>query len=278
MTARTAALVLSGGGAKTAAHLGACRALREAGFEPTWYVGTSMGAVIAAGLASGVANDELLERMADVGARGIVRDPLAPVAGLFLRSLLKPAPLRSAIEALVPVRRFADLTVPLTVTAVDLDTGELVLFGAGAQTAPLVDVLCASCALPMYYPPVVIDGRRFGDGGLRCVVPLEPAAELDVELVLAVDVGPGFDLPAPAEAARLPAMVRAHDDAVGILMAANSESQLALWRADPGRPPLVYVRPRTERNATFSVDRVREYANEGRRATREALDRWGSDS
>jgi NTE family protein len=278
VTARTAALVLSGGGAKTAAHLGACRALREAGFEPTWYVGTSMGAVIAAGLASGVANDELLERMADVGARGIVRDPLALVAGLFLRSLLKPAPLRSAIEALVPVRRFADLTVPLTVTAVDLDTGELVLFGAGAQTAPLVDVLCASCALPMYYPPVVIDGRRFGDGGLRCVVPLEPAAELDVELVLAVDVGPGFDLPAPAEVTRLPAMVRAHDDAVGILMAANSESQLALWRADPSRPPLVYVRPRTERNATFRVDRVREYANEGRRATREALDRWGSDS
>jgi NTE family protein len=278
VTARTAALVLRGGGAKTAAHLGACRARREAGFEPTWYVGTSMGAVIAAGLASGVANDELLERMADVGARGIVRDPLAPVAGLFLRSLLKPAPLRSAIEALVPVRRFADLTVPLTVTAVDLDTGELVLFGAGAQTAPLVDVLCASCALPMYYPPVVIDGRRFGDGGLRCVVPLEPAAELDVELVLAVDVGPGFDLPAPAEVTRLPAMVRAHDDAVGILMAANSESQLALWRADPSRPPLVYVRPRTERNATFRVDRVREYANEGRRATREALDRWGSDS
>jgi NTE family protein len=277
VTARTAALVLSGGGAKTAAHLGACRALREAGFEPTWYVGTSMGAVIAAGLASGVANDELLERMADVGARGIVRDPLAPVAGLFLRSLLKPGPLRSAIEALVPVRRFADLTVPLTVTAVDLDTGELVLFGAGAQTAPLVDVLCASCALPMYYPPVMINGRRFGDGGLRCVVPLEPAAELDVDLVLAVDVGPGFDLPAPA-AARVPAMVRAHDDAVGILMAANSESQLALWRADLRRPPLVYVRPRTERNATFRVDRVREYANEGRRATREALDRWGSDS
>jgi len=278
VTGRTAALVLSGGGAKTAAHLGACRALREAGFEPTGYVGTSMGAVIAAGLASGVANDELLERMADVGARGIVRDPLAPVAGLFLRSLLKPGPLRSAIEALVPVRRFADLTVPLTVTAVDLDTGELVLFGAGAQTAPLVDVLCASCALPMYYPPVVINDRRFGDGGLRCVVPLEPAAELNVDLVLAVDVGPGFDRPAPAETARVPAMVRAHDDAVGILMAANSENQLALWRADPRRPPLVYVRPRTERNATFRVDRVREYANEGRRATREALDRWGSDS
>jgi NTE family protein len=270
LTLRTAALVLSGGGAKTAAHLGACRALKEAGFEPAWYVATSMGAVIAAGLASGVGNDELLERMAEIGPRGVVRDPLAPVAGLFLRSLLKPGPLRAAIEMLVPARRFSDLSVPLTATAVDLDTGELVLFGAGATNAPLVDVLCASCALPMYYPPVVLNGRRFADGGLRAVLPLESAAELEVDLVLAVDVGPGFDLPPVAES-RVPPMVRAHDEALAILMAANTESQVALWRADPARPPLVYVRPSIERDATFRVDRVREYANEGRRATREAL-------
>ena len=278
MTARPIAVVLSGGGAKTAAHLGACRAVKEAGFEPAWYVATSMGAVIAAGLASGVGSDEMLERITQLGARSIVREPFAPVAGLFLRSLLKSGPLRRAIEELVPARRFADLSVPLTVTAVDLDTGELVLFGAGAQAAPLVDVLCASCALPMYYPPVVLGGRRYGDGGLRGVVPLEPAAELDVELVLAIDVGPGFDTPPPTESARVPSMIRAHDDAVRILMAANSESQLEVWRADPSRPPLVYVRPRIERNATFRVDRVREYANEGRRATREALDQWARDS
>lgn len=237
-----------------------------------------MGAVVAAGLASGVGSDELLEWMADVAPRGVVRDPLTPVAGLFLRSLLKPAPLRVAIEAMVPSRRFSDLSVPLTVTAVDLDTGELVLFGAGATNAPLIDVLAASCALPLYYPPVVLNGRRYGDGGLRAVLPLEPAADLDVEIVLAVDVGPGFDLVAPVEVTRVPPMVRAHDDAVGILMAANTESQLALWRADSSRRPLVYVRPKVERDATFRVDRVREYANEGRRATREALDRWTRDS
>jgi NTE family protein len=234
--------------------------------------------VIAAGLASGVGNDEMLERIAQLGGRSIVRNLLAPVAGLHLSSLLKPGPLRQAIEDLVPARRFSDLGVPLTVTAVDLDSGELGLFGAGAQVAPLVDVLCASCALPVYYPPVVLGGRRYGDGGLRGVLPLEPAAELDVELVVAVDVGPGFDRPPPAQAPRVPAMVRAHDDAVGILMAANSESQLAVWRADPARPPLVYVRPQIERNATFRVDRVREYAAEGRRATREALDHWGRDT
>jgi len=272
---RPAAVVLSGGGAKTAAHLGACRALKEAGFEPTWYVATSMGAVIAAGLASGMGNDELLERMAEVGPRGIVRDRWTSVAGLFLRSLLKPAPLRAAIEAIVPARRFADLAVPLTVTAVDLDTGELVLFGSGAGDAPLIDVLCASCALPLYYPPVIMNGRRFGDGGLRAVVPFEPAADLEVELVLAVDVGPGFDLTPSASPPPSPPLLRAHDDAIGILMAGNTQSQLALWRADARRPPLVYVRPRVERHTTFRVDRVREYAHEGRRATREALERWG---
>jgi predicted acylesterase/phospholipase RssA len=122
----------------------------------------------------------------------------------------------------------------------------------------------------MYYPPVVLNGRRFADGGLRAVLPLESAAELEVDLVLAVDVGPGFDLPPVAES-RVPPMVRAHDEALAILMAANTESQVALWRADPARPPLVYVRPSIERDATFRVDRVREYANEGRRATREAL-------
>jgi NTE family protein len=270
--------VLSGGGAKTAAHLGACRATREAGFEPAWYVATSMGAVVAAGLASGVSGDELLERMAQLGPRGVARDLLTPVAGLYLRSLMKPAPLRAAIESLIPARRFSDLSVPLTVTAVDLDTGELVLFGAGATNAPLVDVLCASCALPLYYPPVALNGRRYGDGGLRAVVPLEPAAELEVELVVAVDVGPGFDLPPPTEVSRIPPLIRAHDAAVGILMAANTQSQLALWRADTGRPPLVYVRPRVERHATFRLDRVREYAQEGRRATREALEQWGKDS
>jgi predicted acylesterase/phospholipase RssA len=271
-------MVLSGGGAKTAAHLGACRAVREAGFEPTWFVATSMGAVVAAGLSSGVANEELLERVAVLGARSIARNRLAPFAGLFLRSLLNPAPLRRLIEELVPARRFTDLSVPLTVTAVDLDTGELALFGAGARVAPLVDVLCAACALPMYYPPVVLGGRRYGDGGLRGVVPLDPAAELDVELVVAVDVGPGFDIPVPSEAPRVPSMIKAHDEAVGILMAANSEAQVALWRCSPSRPPLVYVRPRVELNSTFRVERVREYASEGRRATREALDQWARDS
>jgi len=270
MSDRPVALVLSGGGAKTAAHLGAARAVGEAGLVPARYVATSMGAVMAAGLAAGTDPGALLERLAAVGPGGVVREPLALVSGLFARSLLRPAPLRRAIEALVPVSRFADLAVPLTVAVADLESGELVLFGAGGLDAPLIDVLCASCALPLYYPPVVLAGRRCGDGGLRGVLPLAAAARVVVEPVVAVDVGPGNDLP-PGPPIALPPMVRAHDEGIGAMMAALTAALLQLWRADPARPPLVYVRPMVERHATFQVDRMRRYVEDGYRAAREAL-------
>jgi NTE family protein len=199
----------------------------------------------------------------------VARDPLALVSGLFARSLLRAVPFRRAVERIVPARRFAELSVPVTVTVVDLDTGELLLFGAGGDDAPLVDVLCASCALPLYFPAEKLAGRRCGDGGLRGPLPLDVAARLAAERVVAVDVGPGFDATTPAAAA--PPVVRAHDDAIGALMANATAAQLALWRADRGRPPLLYVRPRVERDATFRVDLVRRYAEEGYRATREAL-------
>jgi predicted acylesterase/phospholipase RssA len=276
-------LVLSGGGAKTAAHVGAARAIEEVGLVPLRYVATSMGAVVAAALAGGADRDALLGRLAEAGRAGAVRDPLALVRGLFARSLLRPAPFRRAIEGLVPARRFADLSVPITVSVVDLDTGELLLFGEGGEDAPLVDVLCASCALPVYLPPEKLAGRRCGDGGLRGPLPLDVAGRLARETVVAVDVGPGFDA-ADAGLRRFAQddtvsmtlrtaspIVRAHDDAVGALMANATAAQVALWRVDAGRPPLVHVRPRVERSATFRVDRIRQYADDGYRATRDAL-------
>jgi NTE family protein len=243
--------------------------------KPLRFVATSMGAVIAAGLASTMSEAVLLTRLEEVGGRGISRDPLAILRGLFARSLLRPAPFRRAIESLLEARRFADLTVPLTVTVTDLDSGELLLFGAGARDAPLVDVLVATCALPFYFPPATLDGRRCGDGGLRGVLPLEVAAHSGIDPVVAVDVGPGLELAGRA-ADTGPALVRAHDEAVGTLMAAHTSEQLARWRAESGRPPLTYVRPAIERYATFRVERMREYAEQGYRATREAITRSAS--
>ena len=84
------------------------------------------------------------------------------------------------------------------------------------------------------------------------------------------DVGPGLDM-APGEPPAVPPVVRAHDDAVGALMAAHTAAQLAAWRAEPGRPPLAYVRPPVERNATFHVERMRRYAEDGYQAARLAI-------
>ena len=138
MTLVPRALVLSGGGAKTRRAPGRVPGAARGGLRADWYVGTSMGAVIAADSPGGAMR--LLERMAS-GSSRIVRDPLAPVAGLFSRSLSSRVRFGRHRGA-GPVRRFADLTVPLTVTAVDLDTGELVLFGAGRANGP-----AGGCAL-----------------------------------------------------------------------------------------------------------------------------------
>lgn len=261
--------VLSGGGAKAAAHIGAVRALLEAGIVPEHYVATSLGAAVAAGFAAGLAPDALLERLVQAGAAGVARARLAPLGGLWLGSLMRAAPLRRAMEQFLPVRRFGELQVPLTVTATDLDTGERVLFGAGGEDVPIADALMAACALPLFYPAVTLRGRRLADGGLRGVLPLD-AVPAGASRVVAVDIGPGFDELAEGPSP-YPSLLRAHSDATGILMADNTALALALWRATAGRPPLLVIRPRVERNATFRLDRARDYAEDGYRAARAAL-------
>lgn len=264
-----AVVVLSGGGAKTAAHAGAIQALREAGIEPARYVATSMGAVVAAAMAAGVDPADIPDRLAQAGPAGLRPHPLTVVAGIYLEGILQTAPFRAAVRRVVPCERFADLEVPLTVTAVDIFRLDLLRFGYHGAEAPLVDVLTATCALPPYFPPVVVDGRPLADGGLRGPLPLAAVGDAEGLPVIAIDVGPGFDLGSSPRPERGPALVRAADTAIGILMAQTVEDQLALWR-DSGRA-LLYVRPQVERDATFRVERVHAYAAEGHRATAAVL-------
>jgi NTE family protein len=266
---KRAVVVLSGGGAKAAAHAGAVQALRDAGIEPARFVATSMGAVVAAALAAGVPPSEIPARLAQAGPAGVRPHPLTVVGGLYLEGLLQSAPFRAALRRVVPGERFADLRLPLTVTAVDIVRLELLCFGFGGRDAPLIDVLAASCALPPYFAPVVIEGRPLADGGLRGPLPLAAVGDTEGLPVVAVDVGPGFDLGTAPRPDRGPALVRSADTAIGILMAQTVEDQVALWRS-AGRQ-LVYVRPQVERDATFRVDRVHAYAAEGHRATAAAL-------
>ena len=289
-------LVLSGGGAKALAHAGAFRALEQADLIPSHIIATSMGAVVGAALGAGMPFDQVRRRAMGIRRKDVAPfDPRVLVMGLFARSLFPGSALRRAIAKIVPKTRFEYLRIPLTVTATDLDSGELLLLGGPerrgsdldrrGRSIELADALYASCALPLYFPPLEADGRRLGDGGLRAVLPLGPARELEknADLFVAVHVGPGFDERGlsgngdepqspdapPSAPARIPRVVRAHGEAMRIMMAEQAERTLADWPTDG--PKLVYVRPVAEREATFAVERVQEYVEMGYQATKKAL-------
>src|SRR3989442_6054986 len=202
--------VFSGGGAKCLAHVGAWRAIVEAGHELVHVVATSFGAVVGAAIAAGVPYEGLV-----AGLRGVSRNDVAPLdflsvlKGISADHVIKPDGLRRLLPRLVPALRFGELHLPLTVTTTDVDSGELVVFGtpvslaavtharyAGAEV-PLADVLYATCALPVYFPPQRIDGRRLADGGLRAVLPLALARGIPADIALAANGGARFgqDLP-----------------------------------------------------------------------------------
>ncbi len=270
-------LVLSGGGMKAMAQVGVLRALDEAGLPPAEVVGTSAGALVGALIASGCTYEEIVPRVFGVG-----RGELAPLArlsvlarGLSAPSVLKPKRVRALLARLLPVHDFAALRLPLRVTAVDVDSGALVVFGAGGRSdCSLVDAVLASMALPLYLPPVAIGGRRYVDGGLREVLPLDVAAGVSADLVVAVDVGPVAAAP-PPDVPRGPALLAAHDRAMAIAMASQRQRAVERWRSDARRPPLVLVEPDVDPYGTFAFDRTGEFIEAGYRAAHAALEGTG---
>jgi len=269
--------VFSGGGVKALAHLGAYRALGEKGLEPTHYVATSFGSVIAAAIAAGATYETLVSGVVAMRGRDVAPpERLALFKGVFADHLIQPEPLRDTIARLVPARRWEELRVPVTVTMTDVDSGALVLCGArgghphARSDIPLLDALYASCALPLYYAPLAYDGHRYAEGGLRAVLPLGAARELPADLVVAVNVGPGFDETSPpGGSGKLPALVRAYDDATRVLMAGQIEQAIAAWPVDG--PRLVLVRPVHEKGATFAVEHASRYLDAGYEMTKAAL-------
>jgi predicted acylesterase/phospholipase RssA len=266
-------LVLSGGGMKAMAQVGVVRAMEEVGLKPSEVVATSAGALVGALVAAGLSYQEIVPRVF-----GVRRHELAALArwsvlarGLSAPSVLRPQPVRSLLAQLLPVHAFASLQLPLRVTAVDADSGELVVFGAGGRSdCTVVEAVMASMALPVYLPAVVIGGRRYVDGGLLEVLPLDVAALIPADLVVAVDVGPVAVSPPPGT--RLgPALLAAHDRAMAITMAAQRARAVAAWRGAERRPPLVLVEPDVDPHATFAFDRTAEFIEAGYRAGHAAL-------
>src|SRR5256884_3779872 len=159
--------------------------MQQAGLTPGAIVAASLGAVIGAALAAGATPEGVATAAGSLSRKDVAPlDAASLLKGVFASHILKAEGLRRTVARLVPAQSFAQLKIPLTVTATDLDSGELVLFGALGQDVPLQDALYASCALPLYYPPAQVDGRRLADGGLRAVLPPQPARRISAEPVV----------------------------------------------------------------------------------------------
>jgi NTE family protein len=217
--------VLGGGGSLGATQMGMLKALEESGIAPDLVVGTSVGALNGAILAShgapgsyGDANS----RLRDIWTR--LTKPEAFPGGvlsqvLTLRhsktNLFPNTGLRTIItEHLSEITTFEDLHLPLGVVATKVDTAEALLIESGELLTPLL----ASCAIPGIYPPVEYQGQTLYDGGLIANVPLRQALTMGAKSLVVLDCALSSRIPTPpktfAEVMMFTAMVSMRNQSI----------------------------------------------------------------
>jgi len=269
------ALVLGGGGVTGVAwEIGVLSGLAAAGLDLTnadTVIGTSAGSLVAAQVMSGASLDDLYEaqlapRAGEVAAKMGVRF-YATMAAMLLSSR-DPQRFRQRIGA----RALAATTVPeaerqaviasrlpspewpvrpLLITAIDALTGALVVFDRDAGV-PLVAAVGASCAVPMVWPPITIDGRRYIDGGIRSSANADLAADADRVVVIAPVAQGGGVIPKVADEVKA-----LRERAEVALVAPDREALAAIGRnvLDPARRPAAARAGR--RQAATVLDSVR---------------------
>jgi NTE family protein len=201
-------LVFQGGGALGAYQAGAYQALHEAGVEPDWVIGTSIGAINASLIAGNAIKDRLprlrefwqrtkysaftqlaaaLPSVGQMAANGMTM--VTGLSGIFepnpwaFLSLTTPLgseraayystqPLRRTLEELVDTDRLTVGTPRLTVSAANVQSGEIRYFDS-RKTPLTINHIMASSALPPAFPAVRIDGELYWDGGILSNTPIE---------------------------------------------------------------------------------------------------------
>jgi NTE family protein len=264
-------LVLGGGGVKGLAHVGALRAIHEAGYRPKGILGTSIGALVGVLAGSGM-DDGQAERLAKALEReDIVRFNRRAVwiNGVRQMSVLRGDTLRDYLERVLPAAGWPAITLPVAINAVDLADGGTEWFGVGVPGArddvSLVDAVYASCALPGFYPPLEIDGRTFVDGGAQHPLPVHKAAEVGAGRVIAVDVGAGRA--ADVEAVMSQGLLGIHQRVFSMMSYRVRQDALRGWSG----PPMVYVRPNLDGYGPFGFEHIGYFLEEGYRAAKQAL-------
>lgn len=174
------ALVLSSGGARGLAHIGAIEELIANGYKISSIAGCSMGALIGGVYAAGKL-DEFREWMKTIDRKkmlGLIDFSLS------LNHLAKGKRIIEAIMEFVPDVAIEDLPIPYCTVATDLKAGKEVVFNKGS----LFEAIRASISLPSFYEPVQRDGMILIDGGVINPIPLNRVKRHAGDILVGVDV------------------------------------------------------------------------------------------
>ncbi len=204
-------LVLSGGGAKGLAHIGALKVIEEAGVKIDYIGGTSMGAIVGALYASGYTADQLDSIFRATDFTNLIQDNLPRSAKTFyekedseryaltlpfdgFKVSVPPAysggqniynELVRILYHVKDIDDFSQLPIPFVCIATDIETGKEVILNSGY----LPEAVMASGALPSLFEPAIIDDKVLIDGGVVNNYPIEKVREMGADIIIGVDIG-----------------------------------------------------------------------------------------
>ena len=180
MKTKDVALVLSSGGARGLAHIGAIEELESHGYHISSIAGCSMGALIGGVYAAGKLK-EFREWMKTIDRKKMIE---LTDFSFSINHLAKGTRIIEAIMEFVPDMAIEDLPVPYCAVATDLKAGREVVFNKGR----LFEAIRASISMPSFYKPVQRDGMVLIDGGILNPIPLNRVKRQKKDILVGIDV------------------------------------------------------------------------------------------
>ena len=188
LTGQSVGLVLSGGGARAYAHVGAVRALHEHGVPIDFIGGVSMGAIIAAGLGMGWDDREMVWR---IRKAFVDSSPLDDIAFPMI-AMTHGEKVRERLTEHFGDRQISDLWLPFFCVSANLTTGAYHLH----RTGLVREALRASISLPGILPPVTSGNNVLVDGAVVKNFPADIMRSIQLGPIVGVDVGRGRSIEA----------------------------------------------------------------------------------
>ncbi|MBN1956355.1 MAG: patatin-like phospholipase family protein [Anaerolineae bacterium] len=179
------ALVLSGGGGRGAYACGVYKYLEKEGLTPDILVGTSIGAISAAAIASGKSAAEMEEAWLNTRTRDIQRFwRLRP-----WRSIYDTKPWYRTLRRFIDFNGLAETDKHVIVTATEVETGSLRIFD-NQETGLTPAHILASCSIPLVYPWTQVGGYHYWDGAVMANTPLAAAIDAGADEIVVVLLSP----------------------------------------------------------------------------------------